>query len=180
MVINEDLNFIFVHVPKTAGQAIHRSLPRPRRNPWLTHANLDDVDKGDKFAFGFTRNPWDRMVSLYAFILQRTWPDGLGDRVRTLGFKESLLNRQLGDFTHPRDGQNDSLLWLADCDYIGRFESLQEDFNTITGKLGIGPHSIGKMNESRHAHYRKYYDDVSVDFIGTVHKETIDRFGYTF
>jgi len=180
MVINEDLNFIFVHVPKTAGQTIHRSLPRPRRNPWLTHANLDDVGKGDKFAFGFTRNPWDRMVSLYSFILQRTWPDGLDGRVRELGFKESLINRKLGDYTHPRDGQNDSLLWLSDCDYVGRFESLQEDFNIIMEIIGISPHTIGKMNQSRHGDYRNYYDDVSAEFVEIEHKETIDRFGYTF
>jgi len=180
LVINEELSFVFVHVPKTAGQAIHRTLPRPRRNPWLTHANLDDVEKGDKFAFGFTRNPWDRMVSLYFFILQRNWPNGDHYKVRALGFKKSLFERKLGDFSHPRDGQNDSLLWLNDCDYVGRFETLQEDFNKISELIGIERRIIGVMNESKHSHYRNYYDAESIDFVSEIHKETIDKFGYEF
>jgi len=180
MVINEELRFIFVHVPKTAGQAIHRTLPRPRRNPWLTHANLDDIEKGDNFAFGFTRNPWDRMVSLYSFILQRNWPNGDHNKVRELGFKKSLLERKLGDFSHPRDGQNDSLLWLNRCDYVGRFETLQEDFNTVSDLIGIERRTIGVMNKSKHAHYRKYYDDESADFIKKIHKGTIKKSGYEF
>ena len=96
MVVNDNLRFIFVHVPKTAGQAIHRSLPRPRQNPWPTHTPRHEV-KQDYFSFGFMRNPWDRMVSLYHFMIQKHIVRDFDQaHLKELGVEKALLGEYLG------------------------------------------------------------------------------------
>jgi len=59
-----------------------------------THTPLRCVEKGDRFAFGFMRNPWARMVSLYRFLCQKNFKkrDNFDqEAVRRMGFKRWLL-----------------------------------------------------------------------------------------
>ena len=176
MVIGE--NFIFIHVPKTAGQAVHRSLPRPRKNPWRTHQPLFRVDeetRKNKFAFGFVRNPWDRMVSLYHFVIQKPASrNPEQNRIRSQGFERCILDWNLDS------GQIDALWYLDGCDYIGKFESLQTDFDEICDHLKIVRRVVGKINQSVHDDYRKYYTDEMIEIVSEKHKKTIEKFNYTF
>ena len=174
MIINDELKFIFVHVPKTAGQSLHRSFPRPRKNDIPTHTARHEVDR-DYFSFGFTRNPWDRMVSLYHFMAQKpVVRDFDQEHLRRIGFKNALFGEYLGD------GQRDSFWWLDGCDYIGTFETLQNDYEAICMEIGIDAGIVGKINESVHNDYRKYYTPEMVDFVANKHAKTIERIGYTF
>ena len=93
-------NYVFIHIPKSAGSSIRKSLsdidrpPRPLRiwnrltgrkiaQPVVeiqslhTHSDARDVLKslgtetyGKCFTFAFVRNPWDRIVSLYNHVWQ--------------------------------------------------------------------------------------------------------------
>lgn len=86
--------YIFVHVPKTGGQSISNALGNHKKREQSTHTPLRCVEKGDRFAFGFIRNPWARMVSLYRFCCQKNM--GRGDNfdqkeIRDMGFKKWLL-----------------------------------------------------------------------------------------
>jgi len=174
VVINEELKFVFVHVPKTAGQAIHRSLPRARKNPWPTHTILADIEKGDKFAFGFVRNPWGRLVSLYHFMVQKSVVrDFNQEEIIRKGFKRSVMEVSMS-------GQQDATYWLNGCDYVGRFENLQSDFDVICNKLNFKKRQVGKLNASIHKDYREYYDQETIDFVARMHKKTIDQYGYDF
>src|SRR5210317_2438576 len=154
MIINKEYGFIFIHVPKTAGNAVEVTLPKCNRRknrelfrqmvPREKHLHLEDANPEGMFKFGFTRNPWDRMVSLYHFRSQKDNQNNKFDQQRLidLGFEKCLLTGILGINNPPWDRPelnmtNDAMTWLEDCHYIGQYERLQEDFNTISDLIGI-------------------------------------------
>jgi len=71
---------------------------------------------------------------------------------------------------------------------IGRFENLQQEFLSIMKKLGVEEvdalqekfNSTPRINESRHSHYSKYYDDELRDLVAKKEKLLIDKYGYCF
>ena len=200
MIINKEYDFIFIHVPKTAGNAIEGTLPKCNRRknrglyrqmvPQEKHLHLEnipDVDRDRMFRFGFTRNPWDRMVSLYHFRSQKDNQNNKFDqqRLRDYGFEKCLLESILGENLPPWDRPelnmtNDSMTWLEGCDYIGRYESLQEDFDRISEIIGLEQKDLPHTNSSKHRDYREYYTPEMVKYVAETHKQTIEKFGYTF
>lgn len=194
MIINKELGFVFVHVPKTAGNAIENALPKCNRRhklfrsmvPREKHLHLEGA-QNELFTFGFIRNPWDRMVSLYHFRSQKDNQNNKFDQQRLIdyGFEKCLLTGVLGENNPPWDRPeldmtNDAMTWLEGCDFIGRFERLQEDFDIICEILKIGQRDLPHTNSSKHTDYRQYYTPEMVEYVAKTHKQTIERFGYTF
>jgi len=188
MIINKELKFIFVHVPKTAGNAVEVSLPKcDKSHRGEKHILLSDTKKRDYFAFGFVRNPWDRMVSLYHFRCQKDNQNHKFDQQRLidLGFEKCLLTGILGINTPPWDQPslnmtNDAMTWLDGCDYIGRYESLQSDFDIISDRIGIERKQLPHTNSSKHQDYREYYSQEMIEYVAETHSRTIETFGYVF
>ena len=72
-MINHDLKCIFVEVPKTGTTSISSIIGKPAK-PHLTIVEIQNqVTKqqiDEYFKFAFVRNPWDRALSLYRYILK--------------------------------------------------------------------------------------------------------------
>jgi len=175
MVVGQD--FLFIHVPKVAGNAIRQALfPAEIYKP--NHCPLFQVPAKfrDRFTFGFVRNPWDRVCSLYHFRAQ----SGICAREQELkrlnedGFEKSLLGQGIGP------NQQDAMYWLEGCDYIGMYESLQDDFNHVCNVIGVEQVKLDRINPSVHDDYRSYYTQEMIDFVAEKHKRTIELFDYTF
>jgi chondroitin 4-sulfotransferase 11 len=65
---------IFVHIPKTAGTSVTDALfgtPRPRHRPLQWYEGMEPELYKEYFKFAFVRNPWDRLVSGYHYVVNK-------------------------------------------------------------------------------------------------------------
>lgn len=198
MVVTD--KYIFVHVPKTGGQSVSRALGGKTKSI-PTHAPLYAHNNFGTFRFGFVRNPWDRMVSLYHYLCQKTFKHTDNFRqpeVRAAGFKGWLMDHEFymqEDYLPAgecwvvggRDTksmkpmqQRPQMFWLDGCDFIGRFEGLAKDFARACKIAGIRASPLPHVNPTQHKQYREYYDNDSQAFVAYHFAEDIEKFGYQF
>lgn len=205
-MINHKYKFIFIHIPKTAGETIYDILETPpKAYQWDFRYDKKILDKHETitesitlhqinnnyFKFAFVRNPWDRMVSLWAYCKKRNIKP-----VADTDFKECIVNLE-GLFCkvpqryYSNSQRKINLLypqyhfisdWYGNniLDFIGRFENLQEDFNTICDKIGISQQQLPYKNKSKHKHYTEYYDDETKQIVAEKYAKDIEYFGYEF
>lgn len=179
----------FVHVPKVAGVAITRALgsrglchvPPTDTHPMHVTARRVVEQVGERawreaFTFGFVRNPWDRLVSLYHY--QRRQANRPEHRV---GFDDWLA-------AHGPDwnGRRPQLFWLCDedgrelVDFVGRYERLSTDFAYVARQLGRPDLKLSRMNTSTREPYQAYYSDWQRDMVGEWYADEVARYGYQF
>jgi hypothetical protein len=72
-------------------------------------------------------------------------------------------------------------------DFIGRFETREQDLDYISNKIGIelDPKFSAKKREvqkarSKHKHYTEYYDDETKQIVAERCAKDIEVFGYEF
>jgi hypothetical protein len=63
--------------------------------------------------------------------------------------------------------------------FVGKFENLDEDFQSICRKVGISA-SLPHVNKSKRTCYQDYYDPETRDLTARLYAEDIERFGYAF
>ena len=51
-------------------------------------------------------------------------------------------------------------------DYVGRYEHLQESYDTICEQIGIPTTELGRKNSSNHSSYNELYDDDLRELVG--------------
>lgn len=162
-----------------------------RHKIWLQHATIHQVnniysgDLSEYFKFGFVRSPWSRAVSDFIWLRRDQRIDGtLADYLLVQdGFKK-IKKRQKKvyrlDHTLPQHeflfDKNGTQL----VDFIGRFENLQQDFNTVCDKIGIPRQQLPHTNKSKHKHYTKYYDEKTKQIVAEKYAKDIEYFGYEF
>lgn len=138
------------------------------------------------FKFVFVRNPWDLQVSSFHHIKRERpqFMNGIDD------FNEFM--RWKFDPERPYQYHIDtSLSWQSDylvdlhgknlVDFIGRYESLEADFDTVCKKLGIAaflPHK--RKAKDRSKDYRSYYADDTAELVAKHFSRDIEMLGYSF
>jgi hypothetical protein len=200
-MISLQKRFLFVHIPKTAGNSIQSVLRDYSEDQLVAlrkeqdgierfglrnssykikkHSTLNEYYEalgGDQFRdlykFTCVRNPWDRMVSYYFTPTQS--PETWSPKK----FREIISKAvSVPDYLRLDDGEEDP---FANVDYIMRFESLADDFRAVCMAIGISPPTLPQYNRSSRDHYSKYYDDELREFVRTRFAAEIERFNYTF
>jgi hypothetical protein len=132
------------------------------------------------FKFGFVRNPWDRVVSLY----ERTEPLEMKDKMTFDEFVDWIqYSSSTCIHSSPHRYQLD---WFVDgsgnvlADFIGRFEKLETDWALVAQKLGITSSLPHKRANPRQRHYTEYYTARTREIIANKFKIDIQRFEYEF
>jgi hypothetical protein len=132
------------------------------------------------FKFGFVRNPWDRVVSLY----ERKEPLQMKDQ---MSFDEFVAWIQYSSATCPHSSPHRCQLdWFVDgngkmlADFIGRFEKLEEDWSFLAKKLGVSAKLSHQRANPRERHYTEYYNARTREMIATKFSQDIETFGYEF
>ena len=150
------------------------------------------------YRFSFVRNPWARLVSEYRyrnflshrsfkdFVMNKLPPPGRDDKYRHIMPQTEMLYDKAG-----------SLL----VDFVGKFETLQQDFDRVCQQLGFDESSLPHVNSSdkksrelrrtlRNFLYRNgenklrsyvdFYDAETREFVTNLYRVDIENFGYSF
>ena len=210
MLISDSHRLVFIHIQKTGGTSLSRALVEvlgaERHGGTETHIHLAQAHAAYPRtqayrAAAFVRNPWDRLVSWYAEILQNgkrltwreRWRNPHYNRVRHLVLArtdsfESFLRRGPGFKCrlgyHPfRANQVD---YLTDpdgriaVDFVGRFERFERDARDLLDMFGVDAGVIPRLNRSEHEDYRSYYTPETRDLVARRFCRDIAAFGYEF
>lgn len=200
-MISFQKRFLFVHIPKTAGNSIQSvlrdysedqliALRKEQdgierfglRNPKYEikkHSTLREYRSalGDEqfrnlYKFTCVRNPWDRMVSYYFT------PTQCPESWKPKKFRGIISKAvSIADYLRLDALEEDP---FANVDYIMRFENLADDFRAVCRSLDISPTRLPQYNRSNREHYSKYYDEELREFVRKRFAAEIERFGYSF
>lgn len=187
---------IFVHVPRAAGTSIANSLFGCQVG---LHATLrryslifSESDFRADFKFTFVRNPWDRLYSAFSYLvaggmsaIDRRWAEsnlaGIDDFET---FVTEWLPRADLEHSYVHFVPQYRFLQLRSptpaVDFIGRFESIEEDFETIRARLDITPDLSHLNRSSRSSDYRGAYTDEMKAIVACAFRKDIDLLGYEF
>jgi hypothetical protein len=200
-MISLQKRFLFVHIPKTAGNSIQSVLRNYSedqlvalrkeqdgierfglRNPKYKikkhstlreyHDALGDEQFRDLYKFTCVRNPWDRMVSYY---FTPTQTSETWNRQKFCGIISKAVS--VANYLRLDKGEEDP---FANVDYTMRFESLADDFRAVCMAIGISPPTLPQYNRSNREHYSKYYDNELRELVRTRFAPEIERFNYEF
>jgi len=178
-MINHNLKCIFVEIPKTGSTSIRSIVgvpPRPHLSIVEIQKQITKQQFNEYFKFAFVRNPWDRELSLYKYILKTP----IHERYKQCKASGSFLNF----IKTPRILQQQfNLISKQEKDqmnFIGRFENLQQDFDIVCDKIGIPVQQLPHENKTDHKHYIEYYNNETKNIVAQRYAKDIEYFGYEF
>jgi len=181
--------YVFIHINKTAGTSIGNAIGLPVKHHQTAKEIIARIG-GDKWntAYKFTlvRNPWDKVVSHYEYRRKRNKTEVA---TRNVSFSEWVKKTYGTDkdpffYNNPKAFQP-QVEWLKDdqgkiaIDFIGKFESISDDFDQIKNIIGIEA-ELPHLNASKRAGYQSYYDDETRQIVAQWFHEDIEAFGYSF
>ena len=148
------------------------------------------------FKFTFVRNPWDRLYSAYHYFAccigsdehrDHRWASTILSGISS--FEEFVLRLEepgYASMVKQYDHFRDQVEWLIDpgsggliMDFIGRFETLDRDFDHVRKTLGIDvalPHRRKSSGKS----YRKDYSREMVRIVHSLYLRDVELLGYEF
>jgi len=171
-----------------------------RNFPYAKKHRIYDDYRG-YFKFCFVRNPFDRLVSCYSNKISRDkdldneWFNKGVARIFKkykklfwggMGFEDFVAS-----VARIPDAQADSHFrsqWLATvdnnnkplADFIGKFENLQEDFASVSQKIGFPALQLPHLLKTDRKNYRQYYTSRSIENVQQRYARDFELFQYDF
>jgi hypothetical protein len=190
---------IFIHIPKTGGISVTNGL-FGQDTGWHLSAKayikiFTKNEFNSFFKFTFVRNPWSRLVSAYHFLksgglmpFDKKWAfDNLSQFDTFECFVTNWINRKnVNSYIHfiPQYkfiSLNSDLRIIVD--YIGRFETLNHDFEIIKSKLRLHNANLPHLNKAvpySSKNYKYYYNEKTRKIVSDVYSKDIELFKYKF
>lgn len=136
--------------------------------------NVSDRIWNSYFKFCFERNPFDKAVSLYYFLMAKNLdlPTNITDCLKSTSAE------------HLSSWHRYTISDQVAVDFVGRYETLHDDLETIRQHLGIPqaillPRAKGNFRQDRR-HYSKILPPESRALISSICAKEIKHFGYTW
>jgi hypothetical protein len=181
--------FIFIHINKTAGTSVGKAIGLPVKDHLTARDIIARIGKekwNTAFKFTVVRNPWDKVVSHYEYRRKKNKTEIASRNISFTDWVKMTYGEEKNTFyyNNPRSFQP-QVEWLKDndgkisIDFIGKFESINADFNQIKNAIGLDA-ELPHLNASNRASYRSYYDDDTRDIVARWFQEDIKVFGYSF
>ena len=181
--------YIFIHINKTAGTSIGNAIGLPVKHHQTAREIIAKIgrEKWDTaYKFTLVRNPWDKVVSHYEYRLKRNKTELASRNISFSGWVTKTYGPDKDPFfyNNPKAFQP-QVEWLKDdegkiaIDFIGRFETISEDFNQIKSAIGLEA-ELPHLNASKRAGYQSYYDEETREIVADWFQEDIALFGYQF
>lgn len=186
---------IFIHIPKTAGTSIlsilmGNDIKRSHKTAEC-FKNVSPEKFEIYFKFAFVRNPWDKIVSVYQYLLEgHDSEDHIYFRKlfaeKYPSFESFVLDYLDKDIIHNHPLFKPQYRYIYDyknecmVDFVGRLENIDEDFSFILSRLNINA-KLKKLNKSTRSDYRDYYTKQEIiDKIAFLYSKDIELFKYEF
>lgn len=194
-LINLTHQFIFIHIPKTAGKSIERVCSQINDTRRVSrHSNLEMIIKkyplASKFwSFSCVRDPWDRQYSLYLYMLTQVRKKRQIEKIKELekGF-ENFLTSELIQQDHAKEWFNhlhtNQIDWIQstekNCNFYIKFENIQQDWQIVASRLNLST-TLPVINQThKQKTYKNMYNQVTKKIIEKRFQRDIDTFKYTF
>ena len=205
-IITSPILCTFIHIPKTGGNSItkwmgdnfHTKITKRKQ-----HATVQDVKAGNHslgpvsdlgWKFCVVRNPWDYMVSWYAFqkMLAQNRIEFVKQNPHLENSKKDKFNLELQQKRIDRLNLGFDVwikntqwvtqhTWAKDCDYIIKFENLSEEFKLVQEKLNCDV-PLGHLNKTvgRPKVYKDYYTQETIDIVAEKYAIDIKTYNYNY
>jgi hypothetical protein len=181
-----DLELIFVHIARTGGTSIETAFTGHdwwHISPGTKHLSARQVRRraGEErwakyFKFSVVRNPWDRVVSMFA---TGWWMGHKRQCDAQAEFEYFIANLA----PHPHEIYSSlqySEIINEELDMIIRYEALQDGFNRVCAAIGGPKLILGRQEARPRLHYSVYYNDITRRQVGELFKKDIEDYGYAF
>lgn len=153
---------------------------RLTRNSGHMASSIDPMRYDSFLKVAFVRNPWSRAVSWYRNVIRDPKHRSRHKVNEDTTFSVFLAQHAGKGMLKPQT------FWLTDrtgqpgIDVIGRFETLAEDFASLTKRFGHPEVTLPHMLHSGTDDFRKFYSDADAALVARVYAKEIERFGYGF
>ena len=171
--------WLWIRIHKNAGTSmfdpflIEHCYNSVKRNPeakverWMS--DLTNESLKDYFIWSFVRNPYDRFISIATMF--KCEPNYFAVIFRNL--KKPMIKRHSQPqhrFTHDKG--------ISNCNFLGRFENLQPDFDVVCDMIGVKRFKLPKLNATKHGHYKQILTRNTMNFIERKYKLDFEYYGY--
>ena len=184
---------IFIHIPKTAGISVNKALFGSQggghKDVVFYKRAFGPLTYRNYFTFTFVRNPYSRLLSAYTFLKR----GGFGEKDRRWADQHLLeincfeqfvfewLNKEtMYSYIHfiPQVNFVCDINLTPDVDFIGRFESLEADFQIVADRLGLQV-SLPMLNKTSKKSWKECYTLASKEKVSKLYRDDFKTFGYS-
>jgi len=204
---NNERMFIFFHLYKCGGNSLRRVvndqlkgskellgvhvLPKDVQRHYITRQKLDRFN--EMFKFTIVRNPFEFILSNYHYV--RKFPNHfMYDEAIKMPFSEfpdfymEWREKHIEENIHGKNKVCTMYEFLHDdkgnmlMDYIGKLETINEDFKYICEKIGIDYRTMPyiNVNKKNDKPYRQVYDDATREKVEKYFAKDLKLLKYEF
>jgi hypothetical protein len=179
--------FVWITNPKCCYLTIRKSLVEngiiPEDYPTWNPQSVYKPPPEGKFSFVFVRNPYDRLVSGYLnkvdnnkILFEDCWGK---DFDYFVNFVCSHSKDKMNNHIKPQYYIFGNL--LDDIDFVGRFETFNDDWSKVISRLNLPINEILHRNKSKgRKHYSEYYNDKTRAMVTEFYKEDLETWNYKY